>query len=93
MGGTVSAPEEQDRDAPGPDDIAVIGMGCRFPGSADSPEKLWDMLIKGESAWSEFPEDRLNIDGFYHPTGRQGSVRWRATQGGGTVRSWRLMVC
>lgn len=55
--------------------IAVIGMGCRFPGDATSPEALWEMLLRGESAWSEFPEDRVKISSYYHPSGtRQGSV-------------------
>lgn len=55
--------------------IAVIGIGCRFPGEATSPEALWDMLLRGESAWSEFPEDRVNISSYYHPSGsRQGTV-------------------
>ncbi|GKT50772.1 reducing polyketide synthase PKS1 [Colletotrichum spaethianum] len=56
------------------EDIAIIGMACRFPGKATSPEQLWEMMIQKESAWSEFPKDRLNIDGYYHPSGdRQGS--------------------
>ena len=56
--------------------IAVIGMGCRFPGDATSPDRLWELLVNGRNAWSEFPKDRINIDGFYHPSGdRQGSVR------------------
>ncbi|KAH8668269.1 hypothetical protein BGZ60DRAFT_487890 [Tricladium varicosporioides] len=55
--------------------IAVIGMACRFPGDATSPEKLWELLVNGRNAWSEFPKDRVNIDGFYHPSGnRQGSI-------------------
>lgn len=58
------------------EDIAIIGMACRFPGDATTPEKLWQMMVNKESAWSEFPKDRLNIDGYYHPSGdRQGSVR------------------
>jgi acyl transferase domain-containing protein len=57
------------------DDIAVIGIGLRFPGDATSPEELWEVLQTGQSQWSEFPKDRLNIDGYYHPGGdRQGSV-------------------
>ncbi|KZL83622.1 beta-ketoacyl synthase domain-containing protein [Colletotrichum incanum] len=60
------------------EDIAIIGMACRFPGNATSPEKLWEMMIQKESAWSEFPKDRLNIDGYYHPSGdRQGSISFR----------------
>lgn len=55
--------------------IAVIGMACRFPGDATSPDHLWELLENGRNAWSEFPKDRINIDGFYHPSGnREGSV-------------------
>jgi acyl transferase domain-containing protein len=57
------------------DDIAVIGIGLRFPGKATSQQELWKVLERGESQWSEFPSDRLNIDGYFHPSGnRQGSV-------------------
>ncbi|KAF9871551.1 beta-ketoacyl synthase domain-containing protein [Colletotrichum karsti] len=60
------------------EDIAIVGMACRFPGEATSPEKLWDMMVEKKSAWSEFPKDRLNIDGYYHPSGdRQGSISFR----------------
>ncbi|KAK6710701.1 hypothetical protein SNK05_005146 [Fusarium graminearum] len=59
-------------------DIAVVGIGLRFPGDASSPEELWKVLERGESQWSEFPKDRLNIDGYYHPGGdRQGSISFR----------------
>ncbi|KAK8061351.1 polyketide synthase [Apiospora phragmitis] len=55
--------------------IAVIGMGCRFPGKATSPGHLWNMLKQGESAWSTFPADRVNIASYFHPSGnRQGSI-------------------
>jgi acyl transferase domain-containing protein len=55
--------------------IAVVGMGCRFPGDGTDPESLWDMITQGKSAWSEFPKDRMNIESYYHPSGdRQGSV-------------------
>jgi hypothetical protein len=27
--------------------IAIIGMAGRFPGDATSPEKLWDLIVKG----------------------------------------------
>ena len=55
--------------------IAIVGMGCRLPGSATSPEKLWDMLIGKESARSETPSDRFNIDAFNHPdNNRNGTV-------------------
>jgi acyl transferase domain-containing protein len=55
--------------------IAIVGMGCRFPGDATQPEKLWDLIMRKKSARTEMPSDRFNIDGFYHPeAGRYGSV-------------------
>lgn len=58
------------------EDIAVIGLACRFPGDATSLDALWDeVLSKGKSTWSEFPPDRFNGEAFYHPDNkRQGSV-------------------
>jgi acyl transferase domain-containing protein len=59
------------------EDIAIIGLALRFPGDATSPQKLWDVLERKESQWSEFPKDRLNIDGYYHPSNdRLGSVSY-----------------
>lgn len=47
--------------------IAIIGLGCRLPGGANSPEQLWDMLAEGRSGWGEVPADRWNWRSFYHP--------------------------
>ncbi|RAL04853.1 type I polyketide synthase [Aspergillus ibericus CBS 121593] len=47
--------------------IAVTGIGGRFPGNASNPEKLWEVLLNGESTLTETPKDRFNIDAFYHP--------------------------
>jgi acyl transferase domain-containing protein len=55
--------------------IAVVGLGCRFPGDATNPEKFWNMLLARKSAMTETPPDRYNIDAFYHPDGsRNGTV-------------------
>lgn len=56
--------------------IAIVGMSCRFPGESDSPEKLFKLCSDARSAWSEFPADRFNAKGFYHPHAeRLGTVR------------------
>ncbi|KAI1811942.1 hypothetical protein GGS20DRAFT_560344 [Poronia punctata] len=47
--------------------IAIIGMGCRFPGGATSASKLWDLCVNGRSGWSEIPEKRFNKESLYHP--------------------------
>jgi phthiocerol/phenolphthiocerol synthesis type-I polyketide synthase A len=38
--------------------IAVIGLGCRFPGDIHGPEALWQFLSEGRSAVGEVPPDR-----------------------------------
>jgi polyketide synthase 12 len=46
--------------------IAIVGLGCRFPGGADSPENLWKLLAAGTDAVAELPRDRgWDIDGMY----------------------------
>src|ERR1700722_2112636 len=47
--------------------IAVIGMGCRFPGGADSPQKFWELLGAGQDAIRELPGDRWDIEAVYDP--------------------------
>ena len=49
------------------DSIAIVGMACRFPQDAENCEKLWEMLLNGRSAASEFPPTRMNTDAHYHP--------------------------
>ena len=45
--------------------IAVVGMGCRFPGGASSPEKYWDLLQNGRDAIVDVPEDRWDVKKYY----------------------------
>ncbi|KAK6853414.1 putative type I polyketide synthase [Apiospora arundinis] len=46
--------------------IAIVGMSCKFAGDATSPERLWEVLAEGKSAWSRIPSSRFNLDGVYH---------------------------
>ncbi len=47
--------------------IAIIGMGCRFPGGANTPDQFWDLLAGGVDAITETPTDRWDMDTFYDP--------------------------
>lgn len=47
--------------------IAIIGTGCRFPGGVESPEQFWQLLRNGVDAIAPVPQDRWNIDEYYHP--------------------------
>ncbi|MCQ6244160.1 SDR family NAD(P)-dependent oxidoreductase [Streptomyces malaysiensis subsp. malaysiensis] len=38
--------------------IAIVGMSCRFPGGVNSPEELWQLMVSGGEAQTEFPADR-----------------------------------
>ena len=45
--------------------IAVIGMGCRFPGNANDADHFWRLLVDGVDAVSEVPEDRWSLSDWY----------------------------
>jgi myxalamid-type polyketide synthase MxaE and MxaD len=61
--------------------IAIIGIGCRFPGNADSPESFWELLVGEVDAVKEVPNSRFALESFYHPqpqTPGRISTRWGA---------------
>ena len=56
--------------------IAIVGMGCRFPGSGSSPEKFWELLLNKTNAIIDVPSDRWDNRRFYHDDdGKPGKTR------------------
>ena len=55
--------------------IAVVGLACRYPAGADTPDALWDAVRDGRDGSREVPPDRWDINAFYDPTpGRPGKM-------------------
>ncbi|MCI3928605.1 type I polyketide synthase [Streptomyces sp. AN091965] len=57
-GARQEAPAEEPATVTDEDPVAIVAMGCRFPGGADTPERLWRLLADGTDAVTEFPGDR-----------------------------------
>ncbi|HET8641227.1 MAG TPA: type I polyketide synthase, partial [Pseudonocardiaceae bacterium] len=51
----------------GDDAVAIIGIGCRFPGGVTSPEQLWRLVDEGRDVISGFPVNRGWPDDIYDP--------------------------
>ncbi|WP_432140034.1 type I polyketide synthase, partial [Streptomyces sp. bgisy154] len=49
--------------------MAIVAMGCRFPGGVTGPDDLWRLLDEGTDAMTEWPRDRgWDTDALYDPT-------------------------
>src|SRR6056297_723589 len=60
--------------------IAVVGIGCRFPGAPDL-DHYWQLISGGNQAISEIPASRWDVEEFYEPSGQvdgKMSTRWGA---------------
>ncbi len=47
--------------------IAIVGMGCRFPGGVNSPNEFWQLMIEGRDAIVDVPPDRWDIRKYFDP--------------------------
>lgn len=58
------------------DDVAIIGMNCRFPG-ATNVDEFWNNLLNGVDSVGEIPDDRWDVDEFYSPEPQSGKMYTR----------------
>ncbi len=59
--GAVDHVETQQRvpgDGSADEPIAIVGIGCRFPGDIASPEDLWRLMVEGRDVLTPLPTDR-----------------------------------
>ena len=49
------------------DRIAIIGIGCRFPGGVNDAESFWKLLMERRDAVGDVPADRWNVERYYDP--------------------------
>jgi phthiocerol/phenolphthiocerol synthesis type-I polyketide synthase B len=48
--------------------VALVGIGCRFPGGIADPAGLWRFLVEGRDAIAEIPRDRFDLEHYYDAT-------------------------
>ncbi|MCN9244787.1 SDR family NAD(P)-dependent oxidoreductase, partial [Streptomyces sp. RY43-2] len=73
--GGFEEPAQEEKQASGPrtadrhsEPIAIVGMGCHFPGGVQSPADLWELLADGRDAVGEWPLDRgWDVERLYDP--------------------------
>ena len=82
--------------------VAIIGIGCRFPGGANGPQAFWRMLTAGTDAVTEVPAERWSIRDFYAPNRAQAGktvvlpheiLVWRQMGGWNGERDWNTAPC
>ncbi len=56
--------------------VAIVGIGCRFPGGVTDPERFWSLLREGRYVVGEIPPDRMDLDRWLDPE-KPGKIRAR----------------
>lgn len=71
-----SSPSTEDSGSPKPSQVpvAICGMGMRLPGGIHSASDLYDFLTNKGDARSVIGEDRYNVDAYYDPHGKHGTI-------------------
>lgn len=54
--------------------IVIVGMAAKFPQEARTVEDLWNFLLQARQAMTDFPQDRINCHGYYHPDPEHGGT-------------------
>ncbi|MCI4065630.1 type I polyketide synthase [Micromonospora sp. R77] len=68
-----AAADERPAVAPAPvgatdEPIAIVSMACRLPGGVETPEQLWELVLRGDDAVVPMPDDRgWDVDALYDP--------------------------
>ena len=52
---------------PASEHIAVVGIGLRLPGGAESPDELWSLLMEGVDCMKPIPGNRWDVRRFHDP--------------------------
>ncbi|MCU0285671.1 MAG: acyltransferase domain-containing protein [Acidobacteria bacterium] len=47
--------------------VAIVGMGCRFPGGANDPELFWELIKEGKDAVIDIPVERWDAQKYFDP--------------------------
>ncbi len=71
------------RPAPAEEPMAIVSMSCRYPGGVETPDELWQSLLKGRDAISGFPVNR----GWAVEALRDAAASGRSAQGGGFLHA------
>ncbi len=50
--------------------IAIVGVGCRYPGGVRNVEDLWRVVLERTDTITEVPPERWDVDAHYHPDPR-----------------------
>ncbi|MEV6166593.1 SDR family NAD(P)-dependent oxidoreductase, partial [Streptomyces sp. NPDC051954] len=83
LGDPRPAPATEPVMAADPDEpIAIVSMACRLPGGVSTPEELWQLVVDGVDAVSDFPDDRgWDLESLFDPDPERAGTSY-SDQGG-----------